>query len=269
METCYRHPDRETGVSCSNCGRPICPDCMTTTSVGMRCPECARQKTKTVSPFARQDPALTYVFMGICIAVFIAELATGGTFGEARNSEAALDGAVRKAFVADGDFWRILTAGFLHADITHLLFNMLSLYILGTMLEPEMGRVRFGIVYVVAILAGSLGIIVLDPNGGGLGASGGVFGLMGAGLVLMWARGFSVNPMENGLALWLGLNLFLSFRPGISLAGHLGGLAGGALIALVLFVLAPRLRLRGRAPEMLAVAVGAGVAAASIIAASA
>ena len=269
METCYRHSDRETGVSCSNCGRPICPDCMTPTSVGMRCPECTKQTTKTVRPFARQDPALTYVFMGICVAVFIAELATGGTFGEARTSEAAIEGAVSKGLVGDGEVWRILTAGFLHADITHLLFNGLSLYFLGTMLEPEMGRVRFGIVFVVSILAGSLGIIALDPNGGGLGASGGVFGLMGAGLMLMWGRGFSINPMENGLALWLGLNLFLSFRPGISLAGHLGGLAGGALVALVLFVLAPQLRWRGRTPEVAAVALGVLIAASSIFVASA
>src|SRR3954454_2678199 len=138
MATCYRHPDRETAVSCSNCGRAICPDCMTTTSVGMRCPECARQKTRVVRRgYAGAEPLATYVLMGICIAAFIAELATGGTLGEAPVSDVARDGAVNKVAVANGDIYRLLTAGFLHADITHLLFNMISLYILGQLLEPQ------------------------------------------------------------------------------------------------------------------------------------
>src|SRR3954452_3743256 len=234
MATCYRHSGRETAVSCSNCGRPICSDCMTPTSVGMRCPECSKQKTRVIrNPSGMPELSATYVLIGICVAVFIAELATGGSLGEARLSHAAIDGAVSKGTVASGDWYRLLTAGFLHADITHLLFNMISLYILGQMLEPHFGRLRFLLIFVVSVLAGSLAIVITDSAG--LGASSGVFGLMGAGLVLSWLSGYSLNPAENGLALWLGINLLLSFRPGISLAGHIGGLIGGALAAGVIY----------------------------------
>jgi membrane associated rhomboid family serine protease len=223
---------------------------MTSTSVGMRCPECARQKTRVVRrAYAGAEPLATYVLIGICIAVFIAELATGGSLGEARLSDAAREGAVSKAGVANGEIYRLLTAGFLHADITHLLFNMLSLYILGQLLEPQFGQVRFVLIFLVSVLAGSLAIIVTDSAG--LGASAGVFGLMGAGLVSMWLGGYSLNPAENGLALWLGINLVLSFRPGISIAGHIGGLVGGAIAAGVLHVVTRQARLKEPMPSVI------------------
>jgi membrane associated rhomboid family serine protease len=237
-------------VSCSNCGRPICPDCMTPTSVGMRCPECAKQKTRVVRRgYAGDEPLATYVLIGICVAAFIAELATGGTLGEARISDAAREGAVSKLAVANGDFYRLLTAGFLHADITHLIFNMLSLWILGQLLEPQFGHVRFVLIFLVSVLAGSLAIIVTDSAG--LGASAGVFGLLGAGLVSQWLGGYSINPAENGLALWLGINLVLSFRPGISLAGHIGGLIGGAIAGAVLHFATGERRLKEPAPSVI------------------
>jgi membrane associated rhomboid family serine protease len=221
---------------------------MTSTSVGMRCPECARQKTRVVRRgYAGAEPLATYALIGICIAVFIAELATGGSLGEARLSDAARDGAVNKAAVADGEIYRLLTAGFLHADITHLLFNMISLYILGQLLEPQFGHVRFVLIFLVSVLSGSLAIIVTDSAG--LGASAGVFGLMGAGLVSMWMGGYSLNPAQNGLALWLGINLVLSFRPGISLAGHIGGLIGGAIAGAVLHLTTQEARLKEPAPS--------------------
>jgi membrane associated rhomboid family serine protease len=250
MATCYRHPDRETAVSCSNCGRPICPDCMTPTSVGMRCPECSREKTRVVRRgYGGAEPIATYALIGICVAAFIAELATGGTLGEARLSDAAREGAVSKAGVASGDIYRLLTAGFLHADITHLLFNMVSLWILGQLLEPQFGHVRFLLIFLVSVLAGSLAIIITDSAG--LGASAGVFGLLGAGLVSQWMGGYSINPTQNGLALWLGINLVLSFRPGISLAGHIGGLIGGAVAAAVLHLVTSEARLREPLPSVI------------------
>jgi membrane associated rhomboid family serine protease len=220
---------------------------MTPTSVGMRCPECSRDKTRVVRRgYAGAEPLATYVLIGICVAAFIAELATGGSLGEARLSDAAGDGAVSKLAVANGDVWRLLTAGFLHADITHLIFNMLSLYILGQLLEPQFGHLRFTLIFLISVLAGSVAIIITDSAG--LGASAGVFGLLGAGLVSSWLSGYSVNPMENGLALWLGINLVLSFRPGISLAGHIGGLIGGALAAAVLHFATRERRLKEPAP---------------------
>ena len=223
---------------------------MTSTSVGMRCPECARQKTRVVRrAYAGAEPLATYALIGICIAVFIAELATGGSLGEARLSDAAREGAVSKATVASGDIYRLLTAGFLHADITHLLFNMISLYILGQLLEPQFGHVRFVLIFLVSVLAGSLAIIVTDSAG--LGASAGVFGLMGAGLVSMWMGGYSLNPAQNGLALWLGINLVLSFRPGISLAGHIGGLIGGAIAGAAMHLATQEARLKEPVPSVI------------------
>lgn len=221
---------------------------MTSTSVGMRCPECSREKTRVIrNPSGAPELLATYVLIGICVAAFIAELSTGGTLGEARLSDAAREGAVSKLGVGDGEVWRLVTAGFLHADITHLLFNMLSLWILGQLLEPQLGRLRFVLVFLVSVLAGSVAIVISDSAG--LGASAGVFGLMGAGLVLMWTSGYSINPTENGLALWLGINILLSFRPGISLAGHIGGLIGGAVAAAVLYLITRQVRAREPVPS--------------------
>ena len=187
METCYRHPNRETGVRCSNCERPICPDCMTTTPVGMRCPECARQRTKDAQIRSPSDePTLTYILIGINVLVALGGIlggasATGGGIG---GSSLLQDGAVSRAEIADGEYWRLVTAGFLHAGFFHLLFNMLSLYILGGLLEPAVGRLRFGLIYFVSLLAGSFGALMLEPDAPTVGASGAIFGLMGATAVV-------------------------------------------------------------------------------------
>ena len=143
MATCYRHPSRETGVSCSNCGRPICPDCMTTTAVGMRCPECSRQRTpvKTLRSTARQ-PEVTLALIIINVAAFIAEGNITLT-GRATNSvfeKGALLGSLAGQGVAHGQWWRIVTGGFLHEGLLHIAFNMYVLYVLGQMLEPALAR---------------------------------------------------------------------------------------------------------------------------------
>src|SRR5688572_6757995 len=123
MQVCYRHPGRETGVRCSNCGRPICPDCMTSTPVGMRCPECARQRqdVRTVRG-AGSEPALTYLLIGINVLVWLGAAfggasTTGG--GGLAGSALLQDGSVSRAAIADGEYWRLLTAGFLHAGLFH------------------------------------------------------------------------------------------------------------------------------------------------------
>lgn len=266
MDVCYRHPGRETGVSCSSCGRPICPDCMTTTPVGMRCPECARERTKVRTARTLQaEPGLTYVLIGLNVLVQLGVFlsgasATGGSFG---GSSLIQDGAVSRPAVADGEVWRLVTAGFLHAGFFHVLFNMLSLYILGGLLEPAIGRLRFGLIYLVSLLAGSFGALLAEPLAPTVGASGAIFGLMGAAIVVMRSRG--INAMESGLGLWLGLNLFITFTiPGISIGGHLGGLAGGVLAALLLFEAGDRLRVPSPLPALLVVAVGAVAVVGSI-----
>lgn len=269
MEVCYRHPKRETGVSCSNCARPICPDCMTTTSVGMRCPECAGEKTQVrTMRNMTADPTLTYVLIGISVVA-----ALGGAMSGTGGGQLYEFGVLSRFELADGEYWRLITSGFLHAPLTgsgagplHLIFNMLSLYILGTMLEPLVGRVRFGIIYFVSLLAGGFGAMLLEPDSSVVGASGAVFGLMGAAVVVLRSRG--IGLMQSGLGIWIGLNLFLSFRPGISVGGHLGGLVGGALAALILFQLAERVRMPARVPELLCGALGVGAVIGAIVVSS-
>lgn len=272
VATCYRHPDRETGVACSSCGRPICPDCMTSTPVGMRCPECARDRTRVhrgAPAGVGEAPVLTYVLIGINVAIALAMLlsgasATGG--GGIASSRLLADGAVSRFAIDQGEYWRLVTSGFLHTGLLHLMFNMLALYILGSMVEPAIGRVKFAVVYFVSLLAGSFGALLLTPDAATAGASGAVFGLMGAAVVVMRDRG--INPLESGIALWLGLNLLITFTiPGISIGGHLGGLVGGALAALVFVEIVGRVRAPDSIGTLLAAAIGV-VAIAGAIAVS-
>jgi membrane associated rhomboid family serine protease len=265
MQVCYRHSDRETAVSCSNCGRPICPECMTSTSVGMRCPECAGQKTtvRTAAAIRGDEPMLTYVLIGIIVLVQLGAMASGANATGSQFGGSALisDGAVSRPAIADGEVWRLLTAGFLHAGLLHLMFNAFALYVLGSMLEPAIGRLRFATIYFVSLLAGSFGALLVEPDALTVGASGAIFGLMGAAIVVMRNRG--INPMESGLGLWLGINLVFTFAiPGISIGGHLGGLVGGAVAAALMFDLRDRVRM----PQLLPVLLAAGVGAAAVLA---
>jgi membrane associated rhomboid family serine protease len=241
MATCYRHSSRETGVSCSSCGRPICPDCMTPTPVGMRCPECSRQSTKTRTLRSMHvDPIATYALIGVCVVLWVGTvLAGGGTNGKAYVDLELIGGA--QTFggdwigVSQGEYWRLVTSGFLHAaNPLHLLFNMYILYWLGLMLEPVLGHVRFLALYFACLLAGSFGALLLSPaNQPTVGASGAVFGLMGAAFVIQHARG--MDPWRSGLGAVIALNLVLSFLiPNVSIGAHIGGLVAGALIGLAL-----------------------------------
>ena len=266
MDVCYRHPDRETGVACSNCARPICPDCMTSTSVGMRCPECAgdRQKTPRVRS-SSDDPVLTYVLIGLNVALALGDFLSGAntTGGGIGGSELIADGSVSRPAIADGEYWRLITSGFLHAGLFHLGFNMLGLWILGSMLEPAVGRLRFGLIYFVSLLAGSFGALLLEADAPTVGASGAIFGLMAATFVAM--RHAGINPMESGLGFWILLNLLITFTiPNISIGGHIGGLVGGAVAALFLFDLRDRLRVSAILPAALTVALGALAVAGAI-----
>jgi membrane associated rhomboid family serine protease len=232
MATCYRHPSRETGVSCSNCGKPICPDCMTTTPVGMRCPDCAGRKTKVHTVRSMHvDPTATYVLIAINVLLWFG---SGASFSGGGNTQVFNDLALWGPAIDIGhDYWRLITGGFLHAGLIHIGFNMYILYWLGTMLEPSLGHARFLALYFASLLSGSFGALLLSPNEVTVGASGAVFGLMGAAFVLQRARG--VDPMQSGIGPVILLNLAISFIiPNISIGGHLGGLIGGALAALAM-----------------------------------
>jgi membrane associated rhomboid family serine protease len=242
MATCYRHPSRETGVSCSSCGRPICPDCMTSTPVGMRCPECSKQRTRTVRLRAMETvPRVTYALIVINVIVFLSEgnitLASGGTGDSLYTKGALLGSSEDPAFagqgVAHGQWWRLVTGGFLHENILHIGFNMLVLYYLGVLLEPAIGHVKFAVIYAVSLLTGSLGALLVSPHVLTVGASGAVFGVMGAAAVELWAR--KIPLMQSGVGALILINLVFSFSvPDISWGGHVGGLIGGTLAALVM-----------------------------------
>jgi membrane associated rhomboid family serine protease len=231
-ETCYRHPNRETGVSCSNCGRPICPDCMTPTPVGMRCPECASQRTKVVrgvgeASLLSSAPA-TFVLIAINAAAFLAEIATGSGGLTIRGSSVVFDFGLFGPLVSEGEWYRLLTNGFLHASLIHIGFNMFALFFLGRILEPSIGTPRFLGVYFASLFGGAFGALLLDPNALTIGASGAIFGIFGATFVIARGRGFDAVASSIGVVLLI--NLALSFgAANISLGGHLGGLAAGVL----------------------------------------
>jgi membrane associated rhomboid family serine protease len=234
-QSCYRHPNRETGVSCSNCGRPICPDCMTPTPVGMRCPECAKQRTRVtrgaVGP-GRYDAPATYALIALNVAAYLVEIAGGGGGLSPTNSSVVFDFGLFGPSVAEGEWYRLLTNGFLHGSIIHIGFNMFALYFLGRILEPGIGTPRFVALYFVSLFAGSLGALLLDPNALTIGASGAVFGIFGATFVIARHRG--VENLAASIGIVLLLNLAITFgNPEISIGGHLGGLAGGVICALI------------------------------------
>ena len=242
---------------------------MTPTPVGMRCPECSRQRTrvKTSATVTRgQAPVATYVIIGICAALQLGEMASGANAaaGGLGGSSVIQNFALFGPSVADGEVYRLLTAGFLHSGLFHLLVNMFSLWVLGTMLEPGIGRLRFVLIYLVSLLAGSFGALIVTPHAVTVGASGAIFGLLGAGVVILRNRG--IDPMQSGLPLWIGINLVFSFAvPGISIGGHIGGLIGGALAAIVLFELPDRVRrLPSIAPMLAAGALGAAAVIGSL-----
>jgi membrane associated rhomboid family serine protease len=215
---------------------------MTPTPVGMRCPECAGQRTRVTrgvpgpsGDFSRA-PA-TFVLIGINVAFFLAEIAGagGGLTGEIPVSGIVGDLGLRGASVADGEWYRLVTGGFLHANLLHIGFNMFLLFILGRLLEPAIGTPRFVALYFASLLAGAFGALALtQPFELTVGASGAIFGVLGATVLVARSRGS--NQIAAELGFLLVLNLALSFGLShISVGGHLGGLAGGFLCALLIY----------------------------------
>jgi membrane associated rhomboid family serine protease len=262
MATCYRHPDRETGVACSNCGRPICPDCMTSTPVGMRCPECARQRTKVragTAAFGRSGGIpVTVTLIAINVAAFLVEIGSGS--GGLNGGGTVIDNfSVFAPKVADGEWYRLLTGAFLHAGLLHIAFNMYALYILGQLLEPAFGKVRFAAMYFASLFAGSLGVIILSPDVHAVGASGAIFGLFAAAFVI--ARGRRLESIAAQLGFLLLINLALTFGiPGIAIGAHLFGAAAGALCGLLILAGDRELLGRNRVPVETAAMVLLGAA---------
>src|SRR5947199_1784245 len=246
-KTCYRHPDRITGLSCSECGRPICTECMTMAPVGIRCPEHSGrpQGVQRVAHGVRRagfegvGAKVTRALIAINVAVYVAELATGGGVNGLGSTiyekgvliaGRAVDSSGHLVGVAHGDWWRLITAAFLHYGPFHLLLNMLALYWFGSLLEQRIGSGRFLAVYIVSGLAGSAGALLWSPLVPTVGASGAIFGILGAGLVLEQQRDYVFGGSALGIIV---INFILTFSiSSISKGGHVGGLIGGILCAL-------------------------------------
>jgi len=243
---CYRHPNRETYVSCSECGRGICPDCMVFGPVGIRCPDHAKgaaaapkQRAKvTARRLSAPVGLVTRILIGINVGVYLLELATGA--GINANSgwiyehgvliATAIDSSGHAIGVAQGDWWRLITAPFLHYGPVHLGLNMLVLWFIGPALEEYFGRWRYLLLYLVAGLAGSAGALILSPNALTVGASGAIWGLMGAAVLLEARKIYVFGGQAMGLVVF---NLiFTLLIPGISIGGHIAGGIGGAAAAL-------------------------------------
>ena len=228
-------------------------------SVGFQCPECAKGGPKVQrgrDVIARnQRPVLTEALIAVNAAILLASIAQGGSSLDGGGSLTTRLG-LAGPFVADGEWWRIITSGFMHAGLIHLAFNMYALYSLGGLLERVIGRARFAAVYGVSLVGGSLGALVLSPNALTVGASGAVFGVFAAFAVLQRSRGMS--PWANGIGLTIGLNLVFTFTiPGISAGGHLGGLIAGALVGAILIGIDPTQA--GQRDRMLKVTIPAAV----------
>jgi membrane associated rhomboid family serine protease len=264
-QTCYRHPDRETRVSCSSCGRPICPECMTPTPVGMRCPECSRQRTKVVrnptgTPGQASAFPATVALIAINVIVYLIEIAGGG--GGINNPSGRIieNFGLYGPFVHEGEIYRLVTAGFLHASLFHIGFNMLLLFFLGRLLEPALGTTRFLVLYFASLLTGSLGALILEPNSLGIGASGAIFGLAGATFVI--ARGRGMEALAGQIGFLIVFNLIFSFSArNVSIGAHVGGLIGGVICALAIVAGEKGMFGRNRLPLELAAMVAVGVVA--------
>jgi membrane associated rhomboid family serine protease len=234
---CYRHPDRQSFVLCQRCGRTICGECQTPGAVGVICPECMKEQRKTAPRtrtgfFSRSGdrPVVTYILIAVTAFVFLLQLIPGLGI-----TQYLLYAGVYSSPLAF-EPWRMLTTVFAHSQgfIFHVALNMYSLWLFGQALEPMLGRARFLALYLISGFAGSLAVLFLTAgNVPVVGASGAIFGLMGAFLVIQRKRGGNMN----GLLLLVGINLVIGFIPGINVAwqAHLGGLVGGALVGLIYY----------------------------------
>ena len=244
LPTCYRHPDRETGLSCSECGRPICTECMTAAPVGLRCPDHAGDNRRAPRVAGRQivlpqthirgtEALVTKALIAINVAIYLITAVQGNGLG-APGGSLWTNWILYGPLVHHGDWWRLITAMFLHASIVHIAFNMLALWWIGAPVEQYLGRTRFLGLYFVAGLAGSAGALVASPTVPVVGASGAIFGILGAMLILEWQ---ATGRLGGNAMTLIVINLVIGFAyngagGNISIGGHVGGLIGGILATL-------------------------------------
>ncbi|MCF7551910.1 MULTISPECIES: rhomboid family intramembrane serine protease [Pseudonocardia] len=243
---CVRHPDRPTGLSCTRCGRPACPECLRDAPVGRQCVDCVHEgqrtvrRGRTVAGASRggRRPVVVPVLTALNVALFVLTAAQAGSIGSNNRSALFQEWVLVPGLVAGGDWWRPLTSGFLHYGPLHLVFNMLALWWLGRELEPVLGRARFLAVYLVSLLGGSAAVMLFSPaNSLVAGASGAVFGLMGAMFVIIRRLQLPAGQIVGLVVVNLVISVVV---PGISLMGHVGGLLLGAAATALLVSLRDR-----------------------------
>ncbi|TLH59937.1 rhomboid family intramembrane serine protease [Mycolicibacterium phocaicum] len=242
--TCYRHPNRPTYVSCSRCGRPICPDCMTAAAVGQQCPECVNEGKRSVRQARThfggrisKGSLVTYTLIAVNIVMFVLQHT---------SVQMQQDLVLWPPAVADGQYYRLASSAFLHYGLAHIVFNMWALWAVGPQLEQWLGRLRFGVLYGLSGLGGSVLVYLLSPlNSATAGASGAIFGLFGATFVLFRRLQLDVR----GIVGLIVINLVITFvlpavsAQAISWQGHVGGLVTGTVVAAVFAYVPARQRL--------------------------
>ena len=244
---CYRHPDRQSFVLCQRCMRTICPECQTQAAVGVVCPECLKAQQQMQSPaqkkaerrWSRQPravavsdtrPLVTYAIIGITALFYLIALIPG-----IGDQVSAMLGFIAPALYPElsGVFqpWRLFTVALVHSGLWHLGLNMVALWLIGRSLEPLLGRWRFLTLYLLGTLGGSVAVALLSFLTPVVGASGAIFGLFGALLVI----GRHIGANITGIAIILGINLVIGFVPGfnVSWQAHVGGLVTGALVGFI------------------------------------
>lgn len=244
---CYRHPDRQSFVLCQRCLRTICPECQTQAPVGVICPECMKAERKAETPAQRKArrrwggggsvaitrsgrPMVTYVLLAVTSFIGLLQLIPG--VGDAITAQLLFNGLylLPDLSVLPFEPWRLLTAMFVHGGFIHLALNMLALWMLGQTLEPMLGRARYLALYLISGLGGSVAVAVIAPTTSTVGASGAIFGLMAALLII----GRHIGANVTGILVILGINFaFTFFGRNIAWQAHLGGLLIGALIAFI------------------------------------
>ena len=239
-EFCAFHPDRPTALHCTRCGRPACPECLTPASVGFHCRACVAEARGTQraavsiagAPVVQRRPIATYALIAVNVIVYVITAAQAKSVVDPSRSVLFEQGALVPDLVAAGQSWRVLTSGFLHLSVEHIALNMISLYLIGMPLERVLGPARYLVVYFLSLLGGSVAVLLLTSDTSlTAGASGAIFGLMGALFVTF--RRLRLNPRQ--LIIVVGLNLVISFTvPGISWQGHIGGLLIGAAAGAVM-----------------------------------
>lgn len=267
---CYRHPDRRSYVLCQRCLRTVCPECQTQAAVGVICPECLAGQRREAPARVRRArssvraldarPVVTYAIVGVTVAVSLLAMIPGLPL---TNWLAFNSAFVDPSWGVGIEPWRMLTVLLVHSGLWHVGLNMLAVWMIGRSLEPLLGHGRYLALYLLSGLGGSVGVALIAPGVWVVGASGAVFGLLGALLVI----GRHIGANITGILVVLGINLVIGFLPGFYVAwqAHVGGLVVGGLVGLILA--RTRRADQRRAQTALLAATGAALVALTVIAA--